>query len=350
MHSFIVVPLRAQGQIVGALHLSRDEPGQPYTTDDLALVQGIADRAALAVQNALLFEDSQRALAARREAEAEVRRLNAELEQRVLTRTAELQSANREMEAFSYSVSHDLRSPLRAIDGYLALLVERCCERLDGEEQRLLDTARRNARHMGRLVDDLLDFSRTGRSQLHSAPVNMDRLAREALGEVLQLERANVDMDLHALAPAAGDDGLLRQVFVNLIGNAVKFSRPKGSIRVEIGGYAGNDGRRTVYYVKDNGVGFDMDYVHKLFGVFQRLHGADDFEGTGIGLAMVKRIVERHGGRVWAESTLGEAGPMEPAEGVARPWASPRLPGKSAARRCGQPVASPPGGRHPHGV
>ncbi len=243
-----------------------------------------------------------RDISERRHAEDQVRQLNAELEQRVAARTAALAEANRELESFSYSVSHDLRAPLRAIDGFSRILLEEYAPTLDGEGRRLLDVVSANARRMAHLIDDLLAFSRLGRADLHSGSVDMGALAREAFEELCPQEaRARVRLELGPLPGCLGDAALLRQVWANLVGNALKFTSKLEYARIEIAGE--QRGEEIVYHVRDNGVGFDMVYAEKLFGVFQRLHGPEQFEGTGVGLAIVQRIVRRHGGRVWADGT-----------------------------------------------
>jgi len=216
---------------------------------------------------------------------------------------AALRETNAELEAFSYSVSHDLRAPLRAIDGFARILLEDHGGKLDAEGRRVADVIRTNTQRMGALIDDLLTFSRLGRTELVAAEVDMQRLARAVVEEQQGAagERA-VEVTMGALPPARGDRPLLRQVLVNLIQNAFKFTRTRSPSRIELGSQG--NGNETVYYVRDNGVGFDMRYAGKLFGVFQRLHRAEEFEGTGVGLAIVQRIVHRHGGRVWAEGAV----------------------------------------------
>jgi light-regulated signal transduction histidine kinase (bacteriophytochrome) len=230
-----------------------------------------------------------------------VRRHAGELERRVVERTEALEAANKELESFSYSVSHDLRAPLRAVDGFAKILEEDYGERLDAEGRRLLGVVRSSSKHMGQLIDDLLDLSRLGRLALGKRPVDMAGLAREVAQE---LPRGDASVDIGPLPACHADPRLLRQVWANLIGNALKYSGKRAGAHVEIGGR--EEPAESVYWVRDNGVGFDMRYVGKLFGVFQRLHGADEFPGTGVGLAIVQRVVARHGGRVWAEGRPGE--------------------------------------------
>ncbi|HZC35265.1 MAG TPA: ATP-binding protein [Chthoniobacterales bacterium] len=237
--------------------------------------------------------------------EAQVCQLNEELEERVRERTAELRAANKELEAFSYSVSHDLRAPLRAIIGYSQLILEDYASRLDGEGKRLLGVVCSEAMRMGQLIDDLLAFSRLGRQPLAPTDIDMTALALSAFQTLLAGNPGETpQLRIKTLSPMRGDPVMLRQVFVNLLENAIKFTSKRKDAVIEVGGWATPD--ENVYYVKDNGVGFDEKYSDKLFGVFQRLHTDNEFSGTGVGLALVQRIVVRHGGKVWAESKPGE--------------------------------------------
>jgi len=249
----------------------------------------------------------------------EVQALNIHLEQRVLERTVQLEALNKELEAFSYSVSHDLRAPLRHIDGFADLLGRHAGPVLDDKGRRYLRTISESAKQMGRLIDDLLAFSRAGRADVRKVDVNLDHLVQSIVHDLSpDLKERQVAWRLEPLPVIQGDPALLRQAFMNLLGNAVKYTRPRKEARIEIGRMSatpspsplppgervGVRGSEIVIFVRDNGVGFDMRYAHKLFGVFQRLHNASEFEGTGIGLAIVRRIIHWHGGRVWAAGAV----------------------------------------------
>jgi PAS domain S-box-containing protein len=244
-----------------------------------------------------------RDVTARRKAEEAVLRLNAELEQRVIQRTAELEEANKELEAFSYSVSHDLRAPLRAMDGFSQAVLEDYGPQLPEEGRRGLQTIREEAQKMGTLIDDLLTFSRLSRLPLQKQKVNNDKLVRSVIDDLnAQQTGRQIDLRVGELPESVGDPALLKQVWINLLSNAFKYTRHRAAALVEVGCL--RESGEAIYFVRDNGAGFDTRYASKLFGVFQRLHRAEDYEGTGVGLAIVQRIIHRHGGRVWADAAV----------------------------------------------
>jgi len=290
--SSAALPLVSRGRPFGTPNLYSDQVGF-FTPERVELFQAFADQAAAALENARLF--------------AEVRGYAAELERRVAERTAALQAANQELEAFSYSVSHDLRAPLRALDGFSRILLEEHAPQLADEPRRYLRLLRQNAQQMGQLIDDLLTFSRLSRQPLTVQTVAPAEVARQVWkGLRAEREGRRVELTLGELPPCQADPALLKQVYANLLANALKFTRRREVAQIEVG--CREESGQVVYFVKDNGVGFDMQYAHKLFGVFQRLHRAEDYEGTGVGLALVQRIVQRHGGRVWASAEVDRLG------------------------------------------
>ncbi len=301
------------------------EGASEFSAEDETMVVTLTAHAAVAYENARLHAevhsrtaDLEREMAERARAEQEVRRMNGDLERRVAERTAQLEVSNKELDAFCYSVSHDLRAPLRAIAGFSRILLDEHLAVLPDKGQKYLRRVHENTRQMGQLVDDLLAFSRLSRQPIRTEPVDPAALVRQCLeGLRGEHEGRHVEIVLGNLPPCAADPALLRQVWMNLLSNALKYTRRRNPAQLEIGCRRDDLAGARAYYVKDNGAGFDMAYAHNLFGVFQRLHLAEDYEGTGVGLAIVQRIIGRHGGRVWAEAapergatfyfTLGDA-------------------------------------------
>lgn len=238
-----------------------------------------------------------------KEAEEEIQRLNSELEARVLERTKQLEAANQNLEAFNYSVSHDLRAPLRHILGYVDILRTNASSPLNKEQRQLLQTIAKSAAQMGKMIDTLLKFSKMGRAEMHFKRVNLAALVKDARNELHdEIKGREIDWQIGDLPKVRGDPIMLRQAVVNLLSNAVKYTRTRPKAKIEI--WAKDEGSETIFFVRDNGVGFDMNYASKLFGVFQRFHPASAFEGTGIGLANVRSIIHRHGGRAWGEGKV----------------------------------------------
>lgn len=302
--SMLGVPISSSTRTYGYLSVINRIGLAAFTDEDLGIARAIAAQVAMAYENAVRRRELEAEVARRSEMEREVRRLNSELEARVRERTGQLERANRELEAFSYSVAHDLRAPLRLIDAQAQMLSAGAIGKLQRPVVVQLEQIRRGAEHMSALIDGLLALSRVRHVEMNPAPVPLGMIVSRAL-EILepQTEGRQIEWHIGALPEVTCDDELMLQVFVNLIGNAIKYSRPKPIAIIDIGFEAHASPN---VYVRDNGVGFDMRYAPKLFGLFQRLHRQDEFEGTGIGLATVSRIIERHGGKIWGESTPGE--------------------------------------------
>lgn len=266
--------------------------GGPYV---MAAVRDISER--------LRLDDIRREMRERKRAAREIRRLNVQLEQRVADRTAQFEAANRELEAFTYSVSHDLRAPLRQVDGFARLLGEEVGDGLSPKAAHYLTRIVDGTRHMGRLIDDLLNLAQVGRQPLTPRPTDLNQIAREVVREAQSPAEAaerEIEWTVDALPTMDCDPGLMRIALTNLVGNAVKYTRARSPAHIAIG-CTDVDGHPVVF-VRDDGVGFDMKYADKLFGVFQRLHAPEEFEGTGVGLATVRRIIHKHGGDIWADA------------------------------------------------
>ncbi len=279
--SLVMIPIN-QSDPIGAIGSYWSTP-HIVTEQELRLLESLADSAAITMEKVSLVQN---------------------LERRVQLRTAELEASNKELESFSYSVSHDLRAPLRAIDGYVRILMEDFSATLGAEGLRVCSIISGSARKMGQLIDDLLSFSRTGKAIIEKSMIDMRAMALGIFNELIpESIRARIDFTVTDIPPAFGDSALIRQVWSNLINNAVKFSSKIEHPAISIG--AARSSGPTVYQISDNGAGFDMRYADKLFGVFQRLHSQKEFEGTGVGLAIVQRIIARHGGRIWAEAQPG---------------------------------------------
>lgn len=253
-------------------------------------------------RNKTIFHSVIRDITERKKAAEEIRQLNIGLEEKVINRTKEIQIANEELESFSYSVSHDLRAPLRAVCGYAKILEEDYNNVFDIEGKRILQEVQNNARRMGILIDDLLAFSRLGRKEVEKSTIDMNKLVELAIWEINQTTIHNAEIKFRNLLPIIADQSLMKHVMINLISNAIKYSSKKEIPCIEIKSQQSNG--ELIYSISDNGAGFDMQYAHKLFGVFQRLHSTEEFQGTGVGLAIVEKIINKHYGKVWAEGEI----------------------------------------------
>lgn len=282
----IALPMLARGEMAGILTFTSVRPRHRITLGQVKALGVLASTAGSALGAASLWQ--------------QLRSANRDLERRVRERTSELESANAELEAFSYSISHDLRAPLRVVDGYCQMFLSDHGAGVTPAGRKLIESACHGVTRMGDLIESLLTFSRFARAPVEKRRVSTTEIVRRVVAQIRSAEQGHsVEVNVHDLPDCSGDPALLEQVFASVIGNAFKFTRGRGDARVEISGRA--EGDELVYEVRDNGVGFDMRYAGKLFGVFQKLHARAEYEGTGIGLSIVQRIVQRHGGRVWAE-------------------------------------------------
>lgn len=284
VHSYIVVPIQARSAIIGTLTLIRSAPGREYVEEDVALLQDVAARAGLAIETARLYM---------------------QLEKRVEERTHELQMLNKELEAFSYSVAHDLRAPLRSIDGYSQILIQDASAKLAHEEVQFLNKISASARKMNSLIEDLLKLSRVARSELAKQKINLSELVEEICSSLQDSDpERKVAVIIQPDVFCIGDFKLLEIALTNLLSNAWKFSRDNINAQIEFGVL--KEGERSVYFIKDNGAGFDQAQAERIFTAFERLHSAKEFEGTGIGLAIVHRIILRHNGTIWTRGEVGK--------------------------------------------
>jgi signal transduction histidine kinase/DNA-binding response OmpR family regulator len=282
--------LRVKGRPAGLIGVYSSK-ARAFKQHDLHFLCGVANNLAAANE--------------RHEAEQRIFDLNADLERRVAQRTAQLELANSELEAFSYSVSHDLRAPLRHVDGFLQILRANLPDQMNDQADMAYRCISDAAKKMSGLIEDLLAFSRMSRTEMHFVPLQVEKMMDKIRHELrMDIESRKVQWQIHPLPEVHGDPEMMHLVITNLVANALKYTRPREEARIEIGSLAGED--ETVIFVRDNGVGFDASYTHKLFGVFQRLHSTKEFDGTGIGLAIVRRIISRHGGRTWAEGKVDE--------------------------------------------
>jgi light-regulated signal transduction histidine kinase (bacteriophytochrome) len=285
----VALPIVAGGNFYGILRFSSRAVQRRLTLGQIKALEILAGTAAAAFEAASLL--------------TQLRTLNQELEQRVRDRTQELQAANADLESFSYSVSHDLRAPLRVVDGYCQMFMDEFGAGIAPQGREILEKARAGATRMNQLIDDLLRLARFSRQPLNTRPVDMGALVQRVVTNLQeQLQGRSVQLEIGTLPDCVADAALLEQVLTNLLANALKFTAGRPNTRIEVG--ARSQEAEQIYFVKDNGVGFDMRYAERLFGVFQRLHSQAEFSGTGIGLSIVHRIIRRHGGKTWAEGAL----------------------------------------------
>lgn len=301
--SIMISPMLVGDKVIGAIS-AQSYRLNAYNDEYLALLSGAANQIAIAIENAHLYEKLQTELSERKRAEAEVRELNAALEKHVRRRTAELEAANNELSSFTYTISHDLRAPLRGIHGLSHIFLEEFGTEFSDEARDYIRRIQGNARQMGELIDSLLTFTHLGRQPIHKVHLEMGELVQKTFDQLTKEESRKIDFVLKPMPAVYADRTLLALAITNLLSNAIKFTARRETARVEFGSQ--QIGQEVIYYIRDNGEGFDMAYASKLFGVFQRLHQQEEFEGTGVGLAIVQRIIERHGGRVWAEGSPGQ--------------------------------------------
>lgn len=294
----LIVPILQTDQLWGLLIIHQCDRPRDWTEFETGFLLQLANQVGIALFQSQLVSSL-------RQNEQSLNQLNEELEHRVIQRTAQLEAVNKELESFSYSVSHDLRAPLRAVDGFSRMLQEDYSDRLDTEGNRFLKVVRDNAKRMGELIDDLLDLSRLNRKEMSRRSISVNNLIQQVLSDLDRtLESRQIEFILADLPDCQADISLLTQVWMNLLSNAIKYTSKTENARIEIGFQI--IGEEIVYFIRDNGAGFDMQYADKLFGVFQRMHLDREFEGTGIGLAIVQRIVQRHGGHIWAEAVINQ--------------------------------------------
>lgn len=321
MASTLLVPFVCRGVIAGGLSAMGKQDGGTFNQHDLTVLTLFANQASIAFDNARLFQNLN-------EEKARVTQLNAELEQRVAQRTAQLEASNKELEEFSYSMSHDMRTPLRALDGFSKILQEEYSSGLDDEGKRMLRVLRDSAQRVGRLLDDILHYMSLERREMELGKVDIAKLASGVFSELqAQFPASRMRLEIDALPPAWGDNNMIREALQNLLSNAIKFSAADGEVVIKIGCIAEND--KNVYSITDHGIGFDMRYANKLFKVFERVHPTGQYEGSGIGLAVVKRIVNRHGGQVWAESKVNQGTTIYLALPVLNNTTASRTPGST---------------------